>query len=817
MNTFARVFAALIARRPAALILAALILAGASIFILNTRRNFDSDILNLLPAENPAVRGLKLYNTEFTQTRELAFVLSWEKPPEDIEAIRDTFVEKVRQQPWVTRVLDGTPMETQRGRTSMQSLIAPLLLNLPPGEFAEAIAQLNPATLRERVLRLAGQTAAGSPRARMELESDPLGLAGRAAQPIWKTVALSDTFDLISPDGTAIIVPTISNQMDSSADACRALMPKVREFMRTAAPDGCKVMVTGRSAYVEEISTSMERDIALTATVSLLSVTAIFWFGFRRFVPLVGIALILALTALATLAFGALIFDQLNLIAIGFCSILFGLGDDFSLLLSQRYYQSRSAGNHREAAIAESLRHSTPGILWVAVTTGIGFLALWFSNSSGFAQLGTLVAVGVAICAVLMISLILIFAGSAPVGFSKPGLASAYAHWSVSRPRSLLIGASMLFGTALIIALLPWRPLHYDLSPSSLEPKNAPAAQALAVMTTKFPAYFEPVMVVLPKAGEASLTALDAVLERLKTEGRIAAYSSPSALVLYGNRFAANKTTLAAVNLPEAQAAFSAALQEGGMNRETFAGSLSFFDQLSASSSFKNWPDLLSQDSPWWFLLDRMVSPDSGSIIAYLRLPKGVTPEERIQLSEAITAAVPEALVTGWSQTLASLLPWTHRELVVFGSLVAVIILLILAFIYRDVRLWVLHALSLVAALAGTAATLKLTNQSINLLNVLAFPLMIAVGVDYGTHLILAARESGSAVENLAGVIKPVALSGLTTVTGFGSLLLAKNPALSGLGVVCATGVAWCLLASLLIVVPGAAAIARLAKKPARG
>ncbi len=817
MSTFARVFAALIARRPAALILAAIVLAGASIFILNTRRNFDSDILNLLPAENPAVRGLKIYNTEFTQTRELAFVLSWEKPPADIEAIRDNFVEKVREQPWVTRVLDGTPMETQRGRSSMQSLIAPLLLNLPPAEFAEAIQQLTPQTLHERVLRLAGQTAAGSPRARMELESDPLGLAGRAAQPIWKTVALSDTFDLVSPDSTAIIVPTITNQMDASADACRALMPQVREFMRTAAPPDCKVMVTGRSAYVEEISTSMEQDIALTATVSLLSVTAIFWFGFRRFAPLVGIALILALTALSTLAFGALIFDHLNLIAIGFCSILFGLGDDFSLLLCQRYYQSRSAGHDRETAIAESLLHSTPGILWVAVTTGIGFLALWFSNSSGFAQLGTLVAVGVAICAVLMIGLILIFAGSAPTDFSKPGPASAYAHWSVSRPRSLFIGASALFGLAVLITLLPWRPLHYDLSPSSLEPKNTPAAQALAVMTKKFPAYFEPVMVVVPKAGETSLAALDTVLERLKTEGRIAAYSSPSALVLYPARAEANKKTLAAMDLPAAQSAFSAALEEGGMNREAFAGSLSFFDQLQAGSSspFKNWPALLSQDSPWWFLLDRMVSPDSGAIIAYLRLPIGVSPEERIELSEAITQAVPDALVTGWSQTLASLLPWTHRELVVFGSLVAVIILLILAFIYRDARLWLLHALSLVAALAGTAATLKLTNQSINLLNVLAFPLMIAVGVDYGTHLILAARQSGSAVENLAGVIKPVALSGLTTVTGFGSLLLAKNPALSGLGVVCATGVAWCLLASLLIVVPGAAAIARLAKKPA--
>jgi hypothetical protein len=92
------------------------------------------------------------------------------------------------------------------------------------------------------------------------------------------------------------------------------------------------------------------------------------------------------------MAFGALYFDRLNIIAISFCSILFGLGDDFSLLLYQRYFQCRNAGLERETAIADSIGHCEPGILWVALTTGIGFLALCFSGSSGFAQLGILVA-----------------------------------------------------------------------------------------------------------------------------------------------------------------------------------------------------------------------------------------------------------------------------------------------------------------------------------------------------------------------------------------------------------------------------------------
>ena len=38
-------------------------------------------------------------------------------------------------------------------------------------------------------------------------------------------------------------------------------------------------------------------------------------------------------------------------------------------------------------------------------------------------------------------------------------------------------------------------------------------------------------------------------------------------------------------------------------------------------------------------------------------------------------------------------------------------------------------------------------------------------------------------------VFKPVLLSGLTTIAGFGSLATAENPALRGLGTVCALGV----------------------------
>ena len=59
---------------------------------------------------------------------------------------------------------------------------------------------------------------------------------------------------------------------------------------------------------------------------------------------------------------------------------------------------------------------------------------------------------------------------------------------------------------------------------------------------------------------------------------------------------------------------------------------------------------------------------------------------------------------------------------------------------------------------------------------------------------------------DVAGVVKPVLLAGLTAVSGFGSLVLAKNPSLSGLGVACAIGIFWSLAATILFTLPAASA-----------
>ena len=184
-------------------------------------------------------------------------------------------------------------------------------------------------------------------------------------------------------------------------------------------------------------------------------------------------------------------------------------------------------------------------------------------------------------------------------------------------------------------------------------------------------------------------------------------------------------------------------------------------------------------------------------------------PVETHDQKEMLTRELPVAGVpitlSGWSFTLTDLIPWSHHQLILISTLMAFFDAVLLAVLYRDWRLWLIQIATLALAIGAMIATMKLAQIPLNLLNVLAFRLVLAIGVDYGIYVLLVWQRAREIEHDVAGVLKPVALAGLTAIAGFGSLGLANNPTLSGLGVACAIGLAWSLFATIFFTLPAAA------------
>src|SRR4029078_13047014 len=213
---------------------AALIVICVAILVTSLR--LDSEIFNVLPGRFSSVQGLKVYDHDFEQTRELTFALV--SDPQDVDKLEEfapVFAERLRGQTWCARALAGSPMTTADGIRDLQSIARPLLFILDPSALDEAISILQTDKIRDRLHRLREQIEAGSPRPQFELSFDPLGLIAPALKPLAQSTVIEQEQPLTSPDRTMRIFLVVTNQTSISAFECQHLMRQGNEFRQISA------------------------------------------------------------------------------------------------------------------------------------------------------------------------------------------------------------------------------------------------------------------------------------------------------------------------------------------------------------------------------------------------------------------------------------------------------------------------------------------------------------------------------------------------------------------------------------------------------
>ena len=799
------------------------VLTIACIAILVTSLRLDSEVFNVLPGRFSSVQGLKIYDRDFEQTRELTFALVCN--PNDVEKLEDfapVFAERLRQQPWCARVLAGSPMATPEGIRDLQSIAVPLLLNLEPRVFNETMLILQPEKIRDRLHRLRQQIEAGSPRPEFELSFDPLGLIGPALKPFAESTIIEQEQPLTSPDRTMRIFLAVTNQTSVSAFECQRLMRRVNEF-RAAAGEGwegdpLQILITGRPAFVSEISLSMRYDVVATLLGSVALVGAIFFAGFRRWLPLVGTAVCLLLCCLIALTLGQLLFGRLSMVSVGFCGILVGLGVDFAILIIGRYHQARADGEPHQQAIATSVAKLGRAVFFGALTTAVGFLALVLSGAMSFSQLGVLIAIGIFVAGLFMCSILFLFVRERQAAVRHDWLleiVTKYVRWTVRKPAPMLIfsGAVLLVLTAIGFSPIP--PLRFQASTRSLQPKNIRANRALEEIMHKMPVRWEPVLAIVRATNQQELhdhwQKVSARWRQLEGAGKIKGFSTPAALCISPNWMQANRRHLSTINFQSARETLEQTLDAEGFSRDSFAPAFTLLDDLQHLTDpnvpLPDWRTQLPESSSWWFLVDRYFGRDPLLTTGFVTTNQPIsTHAQSEELGRNLPVAGAPMIISGWSYALADLQPWSHHQLLIISALMAIFDLSLLALLYRDLRLWLIQVITLAFGIGAMIASMKLLHVDLNLLNVLSFRLVLAIGVDYGIYVVLVWQKTQEIEHDVGGVVKPVLLAGLTAVSGFGSLALARNPALTGLGIACAIGIFWSLVATIFFTLPAMAA-----------
>jgi uncharacterized protein len=138
----------------------------------------------------------------------------------------------------------------------------------------------------------------------------------------------------------------------------------------------------------------------------------------------------------------------------------------------------------------------------------------------------------------------------------------------------------------------------------------------------------------------------------------------------------------------------------------------------------------------------------------------------------------------------------TSYEIAALYALAAIVVLVYVHF--RSVICVVLCLLPVAMGTVWMVGLMGWLGIPFNPANIMTLPLVIGIGVTSGIHIMnrFAEEQSPSILGKSTG--KAVIVSGLTTIAGFGSLMLGKHQGITSLGYVMSIGTATCMVAALI-------------------
>ena len=93
---------------------------------------------------------------------------------------------------------------------------------------------------------------------------------------------------------------------------------------------------------------------------------------------------------------------------------------------------------------------------------------------------------------------------------------------------------------------------------------------------------------------------------------------------------------------------------------------------------------------------------------------------------------------------------------------------------------------------------LAMASIDLNPANLIVLPLILGIGVDDGVHVVHDYRMKRGAYKTSPSTINAIVMTSLTSMIGFGSMMVATHRGLYSVGLVLVVGVACCLFVSLV-------------------
>ncbi len=580
-----------------------------------------------------------------------------------------------------------------------------------------------------------------------------------------------------------------------------------------------KVLFAGSVQNLIEEHHALIEDLELSTLVVMFLVTGVILAFFKAVRATFLLVAALLIGTLWTFGVSYFAVGYLNANSAFLGAIVLGNGINFGIMLLARYLEERRSAKPHAPALRIAIESTLTGTWTAALAAGLAYGSLMLTGFRGFKQFGVIGLIGMVLCWLATFTVLPSFltladrkkplarpkrpqsAGRAAQLFYSSGFMPGQWPEQLGRFIQRFAGPIWMGSVALTLIslamLVRYSPAILETDLSKLRDRRTMETGAVYVakyMDQVFQRYLSPI-VIMPRERQQAIEIADRLKEIQKSEGKHSLIAGVQTLDDF---------------LPRDQREKIWVLQEiEKLLPPRILKELSPQDRTRIQAFFK--PEsfkLVEQRDLPRLILDKFTERD-GSVGKLVLVEPPLSSEvwegNRIsdfikQLRTTADRVAPGAPVAGSLPVTADILDAIAHDgprATVFALLAVV---LLVTTLFRRIETVTLTLLSLFLGMTWMGGAIFGFWMKINFLNFIALPITFGIGVDYGVNIFQRYMQEGS--ENIVSVVRntggAVLLASLTTIIGYGSLLIAGNQAFVSFGKLAVLGEITCVIAALV-------------------
>ena len=654
---------------------------------------------------------------------------------------------------------------------------------------------------------------------------------------------------IVSEDEKLLLIFIVPNKGETGFAGPRDTIDFVRKMIAETALQfpALEIGLTGEDVIASDEMVTTRLDVKKASIIALIGVALLFILAYGGVVKPMLAMFCLVVALCWSMGYTTLAVGHLNILSVVFTTILIGLGIDFGIHILERYKEERLGGNDPMIALQNTVQGTGRGNFAGAITTAMAFGGMSLTDFVGIVELGIIAAGGILLCFLSMVLLL-----PATVTVEEKWFRPDYrkSHWigtingNIEKIFDHYFLIIFVSGGLFVLSLIPLWNLSFDYNLLNLQAKEVEAVKyemkiiesakrsvwSMAMVADSFEdaaqkhksvqqmsevANVESIVSLLPERQsekieyiktltpvleglevdledeEFSLDRLKKMLKkiRFKLQGREEKKGQPDEVGeagLLAQRVLEEVERVGPGTAEERLAVFSKTLFQD-------------YREKMEDLKKKAYPSPVKIEELPPIIKSRFVSENGGYLVTIYPSIDIWDVDAREALMTKLQAIDPDVTGNAVHMFESSKL---MKNGYIQGGIYAMIAIIIYVFTaVKNLRTTLFVLLPVAVGSVWTVGIMRLLDIHFNLANLVILPLIIGIGVVNGVHIVHRYREEpdqGTTVLSKS-TGQAVILSSLTTMIGFGSMMVAEHQGVYSLGQVLTIGVGSCLLASITV------------------